>query len=104
MRKPPSGGPIIGPISAGMVSQAIAETSSLRGVERTSSSRPTGVIIEPPMPWRKRAITKPSSEPAKAQAIEPSTKTTIAMRKMFLAPKRSAIQPEIGMKIASATR
>ena len=49
---------MIGPISAGMVSQAIAETSSSRGVPRTSSSRPTGVIIEPPMPCRKRDSTK----------------------------------------------
>ena len=104
VRKPPSGGPAIGPISAGTVSQAIAGTSRLRGVPRTSSSRAIGVIIEPPMPCRKRARTKAPSEPAKAQAIEPSAKTTIASRNTRLAPRRSASQPLIGMKIASATR
>ena len=87
-----------------MVSQAIAATSSLRGVPRTRRSRATGVIIEPPMPWRKRASTKAWIDPAKAQAIEPATKTPIATRKMVLAPKRSDIQPLTGMKMASATR
>ena len=50
--KPPTGGPTSGPTSAGMVSQAIAETSSRFGVARTSTSRATGVIIAPPMPLR----------------------------------------------------
>ena len=94
----------MGPSSAGMVSQAIAETSSCFGVARTSSSRPTGVIIDPPMPWTNRASTKAWIEPAKAQATEPRTNTTMARRKMFFAPNRSDIQPEIGMKTASATR
>ena len=48
--KPPSGGPITGPISAGMVSQASARTMSERGTERISTRRPTGVIMAPPMP------------------------------------------------------
>ena len=76
--KPPTGGPTSGPISAGMVSQAMAETSSRFGVARTSTSRATGVIIAPPMPCRKRASTKSTSEPENAQAIEPMTKTPIA--------------------------
>lgn len=38
-----------------------------------------------------------------AQSTEPTMKTRIAARKMRLAPKRSAIQPLNGMKIASAT-
>ena len=56
--KPPSGGPITGPISAGTVTQAIALTSALLSIERSSTSRPTGVIIAPPMPCRMRAMTK----------------------------------------------
>ena len=48
--KPPSGGPTIGPTSAGIVTQAIAATRSLFSTVRTSTSRPTGVIIAPPMP------------------------------------------------------
>ena len=48
--KPPSGGPITGPIRAGMVSQASAEISSAFGTVRKMTSRPTGTIMAPPMP------------------------------------------------------
>ena len=77
--KPPSGGPITGPISAGTVTQAIALTSALLSIERSSTSRPTGVIIAPPMPCRMRAITKSVTEEDSAQPIEPTMKTAIAM-------------------------
>ena len=60
--KPPSGGPITGPISAGTVTHAIALTSALLSIERSSTSRPTGVIIAPPRPWTMRAITKSVTE------------------------------------------
>ena len=56
--KPPSGGPITGPISAGMVSQASAEISSDFGTVRKMTSRPTGTIMAPPMPWMTRNRTK----------------------------------------------
>ena len=82
----------------------MADTSSFRGVERTNSSLPTGVIIDEPMPCRNRDITKVSSEKEKEQASEPSMKTPMAARNTVLAPKRSAIQPLMGMKIASATK
>ena len=82
----------------------MAPTSALRGVERTSRSRATGVIIAPPMPCTKRAPTKPPSEPAKAQPIEPRMKTAIATRNTRDAPKRSAMKPLTGMKIARAIR
>jgi len=82
----------------------MALTSWLRGVARTSTSRARGVIRAPPMPCRKREATKVSSENDIEQAIDPSTKTRIDQRKMLLAPNRSAIQPETGMKMASATR
>ena len=48
--KPPSGGPSTGPISAGMVSQDMALTRSRLLTVRSSTSRPTGVIMAPPMP------------------------------------------------------
>ena len=102
--KPPTGGPTSGPTNAGTVSHDMAATSSLLGVARTSTRRPTGVIIAPPMPCRKRDTTKAGSESEMAQATEPTMKTPIAARNTFLAPKRSAIQPLIGMKIASDTR
>jgi hypothetical protein len=101
--KPPIGGPVSGPIRAGIVSSAIADTSSLRLVVRSSTSRPTGVIMAPPMPCRKRDRTKVRSESEMAQNTDPMTKTSRARRKIFFAPNRSAIQPLIGMKIASAT-
>ena len=56
--KPPSAGPISGPISAGSVTQTIALTSSRRSMLRTRMRRATGVIIAPPMPWTMRATTK----------------------------------------------
>ena len=52
--KPPSGGPITGPISAGTVSQASAEISSDFGTVRKMTRRPTGTIMAPPMPWMMR--------------------------------------------------
>jgi len=60
--------------------------------------------MAPPMPCRNRDTTKAGSELETAQAMEPTTKTAIAARNTFLAPKRSAIQPLIGMKMASDTR
>ncbi len=69
--KPPSGGPITGPISAGTVTHVIALTSSLLSIERSSTSRPTGVIIAPPMPCRMRAITKCVTDCDIAQPIDP---------------------------------
>ncbi len=102
--KPPSGGPITGPISAGMVSQASAEMSSDFGTVRRITSRPTGTIIAPPMPWMMRNRTKSGSPCAKPQAAEPSVNTTMAARKTLRAPKRSATQPLNGMNTASDRR
>ncbi len=102
--KPPTGGPITGPMSAGIVTQAMAPTRSRFSMLRTSTSRPTGVIIAPPMPCTMRAATKPSSELAKAQPIEPSMKTKIAAANTRRAPKRSAVQPLAGMKTARESR
>ena len=82
----------------------MAAASSLRGVARISTRRATGVIIEPPMPCRNRETTKVGSELEKAQAIEPITKMAMATRKMLVAPNRSAIQPLMGMKMASDTK
>ena len=102
--KPPSGGPSIGPISAGMVRSDIALTRFCRPTVRISTSRPTGDIMAPPMPWKNRATTKCASDCEKAQPIDPIMNTTMAVPKMVRAPKRSAIQPLAGMKIASASR
>ena len=102
--KPPSGGPITGPISAGTVTQAIALTSALLSIERSSTSRPTGVIIAPPMPCRMRAITKWVTFCDSAQPIDPTMNTPIAIENTMRAPKRSAVQPLAGMNTASDSR
>src|SRR5882724_5331138 len=102
--KPPSGGPITGPISAGTVTQAIACTSPLLSIERSSTSRPTGVIIAPPRPCRMRAITKCVTDVDIAQPIDPSMNTPIAIENTMRAPNRSAVQPLAGMKTASDSR
>ena len=102
--KPPSGGPMIGPTMAGIVNQARAGTSSLFGTDRRMTSRPTGVIIAPPIPWTMRETTKSPRPLAKPQVIEPSMKMPSATRKIVFAPKRSAIQPLTGMNTASDRR
>ena len=102
--RPPSGGPQIGPISAGMVTSAMALRSRRLSKLRTMINRPTGVIMAPPMPWTIRAKTNCSSECEAAQPIEPSTNTPIAARNTLRVPKRSAVQPLAGMPIASDKR
>src|SRR3984957_12285308 len=102
--KPPSGGPSTGPTSAGTVTQAIALTSALLSIERSSTRRPTGVIIAPPRPCTIRAITKPVTEEEGAQPIEPAMNTPTARLNTIRGPKRSAVQPLAGMNTASDSR
>jgi len=71
---------------------------------RSNTSRPTGTINAPPMPWRMRAATRAASEFAMPQPIEPKVKTTIAALKTRLAPNRSAVQPLIGMNTARLSK
>ena len=68
------------------------------------TSRPTGTIMAPPRPCTMRKSTRSFSPCAKPQAADPSTNTMMAARKIVRAPKRSAIQPEIGMNTASDRR
>jgi hypothetical protein len=102
--KPPSGGPITGPTSAGTVTQAIALTSALLSIERSSTSRPTGVIIAPPRPCTMRAITKWVTEEDSAQPTDPIMKTPTAIANTMRAPNRSAVQPLIGMNTARLSK
>ena len=101
---PPSGGPVTGPSSAGMVSQAMAESMSFFATPRSSSNRPTGTIMAPPSPCSTRKATSSPSPCARPHSSDEQTKTTIASMKTRFAPKRSAIQAEKGMKTVSATR
>ncbi len=100
--KPPTSGPITGPSTLGMLTQVMAAMNSLRGKLRSRISRPTGVIMAPPMPCRKRLATSIGRFRLTPQATEPRVNTAIAVQKMRRMPNRSAIQPDTGMKMASA--
>ena len=102
--KPPSGGPITGPIRAGTVTHAMALTSALLSTDRNSTRRPTGVIIAPPMPCRMRANTKSVTDVESAQPTEPTMNTPTAIANTMRAPNRSAVQPLAGMNTASDSR
>ena len=84
--KPPTGGPSTGPSSAGMVSHAIAATSSCFGAVRSSTRRPTGTIIAPPMPCSTREATRNASVSARPHRIEPTVNTAIAARNTVRVP------------------
>jgi hypothetical protein len=88
--KPPRGGPSTGPIRAGTVSQAMADTMSLLATVRSSTSRPTGTIMAPPMPWNSRAATRKPRLRDWPHRMLPRVNTMMASRKIRRAPKRSA--------------
>ena len=87
-----------------MVSQLSARTSPALSIVRSSTSRPTGTIIAPPIPCTKRPATSCPSPSLAAHPSEPSRNTAIAATKVRRAPNRSATQPLTGMNTASATR
>ena len=64
--------------------------SSERSTLRSSTSRPTGIIIAPPAPCSSRARTSSGNVGAAAQNIELSVNTKIASANTVRAPKRSA--------------
>ena len=89
---------------AGIISHAIARTSSAFDTARSSTSRPTGDISAPPVPCSMRATTRKPRLCACAHAIEPSVNSAIAPRNTVREPKRSAKRPLAGMNIASVSR
>ena len=68
---------------------------------RNTTRRPTGNIKAPPRPWITRAPISMLRVCDSAQSREPKLNSRIALKKIFLVPKRSAIQPDAG--ISSAT-
>ncbi len=101
---PPTTGPTVGPIIAGMVIQFIAETSSLRGKLRSRISRPTGVIIAPPKPWITRVANSIGRFVASPHSADPAVKIAIAEQNTMRVPSRSAIQPLTGMNTARLSK
>ncbi len=73
-------------------------------MERRITMRPTGTIMAPPIPCRKRAATKKTNEVDNPHSIELAMKTQWRCERSLRPPKRSAIQPEIGMNTARLTR
>ena len=97
---PPVNGPSSGPMSAGMTTKFMAASISDLGNVRTRASRPTGVIMAPPMPCTTRAATSIGIFSASPQNSEPRVNRNTAQVKTRLVPNRSAIQPLMGMKTA----
>jgi hypothetical protein len=97
---PPMNGPSNGPISAGITTKFMAASISDFGKVRTSASRPTGVIIAPPMPWMTREATNMCVLTDNPHASDPIVKSATAHVNTRLVPNRSAIQPLMGMKTA----
>ena len=62
--------------------------------------RPTGTIMAPPIPCRTRQATSIVMLVEMPHSSEPREKTAIAEPNTLRVPKRSAIQPLIGMKTA----
>ncbi len=78
----------------------MAAIISERGKVRTSASRPTGVIIAPPMPCTTRAATSVGLFTASPLSSEPKVNSETAQVNTRLVPNRSAIQPLMGMNTA----
>ncbi len=83
-----------------MATKLIARMSSDLANVRTIVSRPTGIIIAPPQPCRMRHATSTWMLLDMPQRNDPSVKMPIAEANTRRVPKRSAIQPLIGMKTA----
>ena len=84
--KPPTGGPSTGAINPGQVIVDMARIISGFGVERITTMRPTGVIIEAPMPCRMRAPTKGQKLVAMPHSTEATVKIAMAPAKTVRAP------------------
>jgi hypothetical protein len=93
-------GPSIGPMRPGIATKLMARMSSERAKVRTIVIRPTGSIIAPPMPCRIRQATSKWISREMPHRNDPMVKTPIAEAKTRRVPKRSAIQPLMGMNTA----
>ncbi len=76
---------------------------SFFSVLRSTTRRPTGTIIEPPIPCRTRAAVNCHRRELKPQSMEESVNMAMARQNIVRAPKRSAIHPLMGMKTASVS-
>ena len=93
-------GPSMGPMRPGMETKAMAWTSSDLAKVRTKVRRPTGTIMAPPQPCRMRKATSTRISVERPHSREPSVNRPMALAKTRRVPKRSAIQPLMGMNTA----
>ena len=98
--QPPSVGPISGPMSPGMATKLMADSSSSRGKCCRITSRPTGSSTAAPSPCSTRAAISCDRSLESAQAAEPAENSTMALRNTRCDPKRSASQPLAGISAA----
>ena len=71
---------------------------------RSTTRRPTGTIIAPPMPCSTRASVSSPRFALSAQRPEETVNRAMAPENTKRAPKRSAIHPLTGMKTPRASR
>jgi hypothetical protein len=83
-----------------MATKLIARISSDFAKVRTIVSRPTGSIMAPPQPWRMRQATSRWMLLTRPHSSDPIVKRPMADANTRRVPKRSAIQPLIGMNTA----
>lgn len=84
--KPPSGGPITGPSSAGIDRNDMALSRSCLGTVRSRMMRPTGTIMAPAMPCTTRETTSCGRSCDRAQATELRVNRPMAAMKTRRAP------------------
>ena len=75
-------------------------TSWAFGVARSTTSRPTGTIIAPPMPCSTRVPVRLVRSTAAAQPTEARVKIATALKNTRRAPNRSASHPLTGISTA----
>ncbi len=102
--QPPTGGPRIGATSAGQMVYATAFMSCAFVEARITISLPTGTIMEPPSPCNTRDAVNIPSVWLTPQSADATVKMRMAEAKTRRSPKRVAVQPLSGMKIASVSR
>ncbi len=102
--QPPRAGASTGASSAGQVRYAVASRRSRFAVARSTTSRPTGTIIAPPIPCRIRAPTSIGRLTLRAQRAEATVNVAMAPSRIRRPPKRSVSQPLTGIPTAMVTR
>ena len=100
---PPTVGPSIGPINAGMMMKFIATSNSDFAKVRITVRRPTGIIIAAPTPCKMRAATSIGTFTDTPHSTDENVNSATAAANTRRVPNRSAIHPLTGMHTAKLT-